>query len=257
MTDGWINLLKKPFKEEEIEWRIQQSGNKNGKVWAKCLAYVTSRAIQDRLDEVFGPSCWQNSFVETSSGFICGIGVFEDLHNGWIWKYDGADKSDIEPFKGGLSGAMKRAAVHWGIGRYLYNLEEGWADVRDDGKYYAKTKEGVAFHWNPPQLPEWALPEGTPRNEKVVEKVVIGEFHANPGLVEELYAIAKEQAAVFEDVLAVARHYMPDKVGGKKIKWSDASKDEYLSVREAFEKGIWKEVIRKEPKQEPVQQDIF
>ncbi|MGH7576528.1 MAG: Rad52/Rad22 family DNA repair protein [Longimicrobiales bacterium] len=35
----------------------------------------------------------------------------------------------MESVKGGLSAATKRAAVEWGIGRYLYGIEEGWANV--------------------------------------------------------------------------------------------------------------------------------
>ena len=39
----------------------------------------------------------------------------------WISKSDGADDSNIEGAKGGLSDAFKRAAVKFGIGRYLYH----------------------------------------------------------------------------------------------------------------------------------------
>jgi hypothetical protein len=57
---------------------------------------------------------------------------------------------------------MKRAAVQWGIGRYLYDLEEGWAVIceKDKEANHAKTKDGLEFHWKPPPLPTWALPEG-------------------------------------------------------------------------------------------------
>lgn len=69
-----------------------------------------------------------------------------------------AENTDIEGVKGGLSGAMKRAAVQWGIGRYLYALEEGFAQVSERGKLRGKTKQGTDFKWDPPQLPAWALP---------------------------------------------------------------------------------------------------
>ena len=39
--------LNEPFPVEDIEWRIQQSGDKNGKPWAMVLAYVTNRAIME------------------------------------------------------------------------------------------------------------------------------------------------------------------------------------------------------------------
>ena len=54
--------------------------------------------------------------------------------NEWITKYDGAPNTDIEAVKGGLSDASKRAAVQWGIGRYLYGMESVWVDVEQRGK---------------------------------------------------------------------------------------------------------------------------
>jgi len=66
---------------------------------------------------------------------------------------------------------MKRAAVQWGIGRYLYNLEEGWADVHPGGNYSGKTPDNKWFKWSPPQLPKWAVPEGdVPKKYHVPEK---------------------------------------------------------------------------------------
>ena len=50
-----LSKLKEPFSENDIEWRVQQSGETNGRIWAKVLAYVTARAIENRLDEVCGP----------------------------------------------------------------------------------------------------------------------------------------------------------------------------------------------------------
>jgi hypothetical protein len=84
-----------------------------------------------------------------------------------VTKWDGAQESQIEATKGGLSGAMKRAAVQWGIGRYLYDLEEGFAQLSaGKAKYYAPHQKAYggkpelkAFSWNPPSLPEWALPK--------------------------------------------------------------------------------------------------
>lgn len=153
--------LTLPFKERDIEWRIQQSGVKEGKPWALVLAYVTNRAIMERLDEVAGPQRWQNQFmVGPSGGVLCGIGI--EVGFNWVWKWDGAENTDIEAIKGGLSGSMKRAAVQWGVGRYLYDLDVGWAVFDEKGKYRDKFKEGTdtKWHkWNPPKLPNWALPQ--------------------------------------------------------------------------------------------------
>jgi hypothetical protein len=151
------------FPARDIEWRVQSCGtNREGKVWAKVLAYVNNRAIMARLDEVCGPENWRNEFREWNAGkagVLCGISI--RVSGEWVTKWDGAENTDIEEVKGGLSSAMKRAAVQWGIGRYLYDLDEGWAVIVEKGEHYAKTKEGKAFYWNPPPLPAWALPKGS------------------------------------------------------------------------------------------------
>lgn len=156
-----LEQLKRPFEAHEIEWRVQQSGMKGDKAWAMCLVYVTNRAVMDRLDEVFGLAGWKNEFAPTPTmgGTMCGIS-FKD--NGeWITKWDGAEDTQVEATKGGLSASMKRAVVHLGIGRYLYDLDVGWANVVEKGTpgaKSAKTKEGALFYWLPPVLPDWALP---------------------------------------------------------------------------------------------------
>lgn len=159
-----LNKLKEPFPESDIEWRLQSCGEKNGKFWGKALAYITSRAVQDRLDEVCGPDNWKTSIELTGDTYLCTLSIrvkHEDGTYEWISRTDGADATDIEPVKGGISGAIKRAAVHFGIGRYLYNLDEGWAEVCENGKLTGCTKEKKYFKWNPPKLPVWALPGGS------------------------------------------------------------------------------------------------
>ncbi len=153
-----FNALRDVFNPDEIEWRIQHAGETNGRIWAICVPYVTNRAIQSRLDEVVGPANWKNYFKEgPDGGVLCGISLRVDGE--WITKWDGAENTDIESVKGGLSASMKRAAVQWGIGRYLYALDESFADVGENGRFRAKTKDGKPFKWDPPPLPSWALPK--------------------------------------------------------------------------------------------------
>ena len=165
--------LKEPFPESDLDWRLQSCGEKNGKFWGKALAYITSRAVQDRLDEVCGPDGWKTSVRREGDAYICTLSIrvtHEDGTTEWLSREDGADSTDIEAIKGGISGAIKRSAVHFGIGRYLYNLKDGWATVCENGKYSGKTKEGKWFNWNPPTLPAWALPSGSGKSETTTPK---------------------------------------------------------------------------------------
>lgn len=154
-SKNMMDKLQSPFLPDEIEWRV---GATNGKPKANppvvatkgiALAYVTNRAIQNRLDNVFGAFGWKNEFAEwKGKSQICGISVWDEDKKEWVTKYDGADDSNMDGTKGGLSDAMKRAAYQWGIGRYLYKLPQIWVSLKN-GKYLAET----------PQLPPWALPE--------------------------------------------------------------------------------------------------
>jgi hypothetical protein len=159
--------LKYPFPAADIEWRIAQSGLKDERPWAKVLAYITSRAVHDRLDEVVGPGNWQMRYVEWNKGAVCEIGI--KIDGEWVWKAGGGDPTDYEAFKGMLSSAEKRAGVPWGIGRYLYNLTEDFAECipyksggvpkgyhRGNGK--DKAGKEFYFFWKEPILPNWALP---------------------------------------------------------------------------------------------------
>jgi len=54
-----LKKLKDPFPSSDITWRVQQSGKKkNGDPYAMVLAYVTARAVMDRLDDVLGTENW-------------------------------------------------------------------------------------------------------------------------------------------------------------------------------------------------------
>jgi hypothetical protein len=107
--------LKAPFDPKDIQWRIAQSGIGTKGPWAKVLAYVDNRAIMSRLDEVCGAMNWWNEFRQGPlGGVICGITIRCGEHV--VTKWDGADNTQVEEVKGGLSDSMKRAAVQWGWG---------------------------------------------------------------------------------------------------------------------------------------------
>ena len=79
---------------------------------------------------------WQNEFRPRKDGKaqLCGISIYFHEQKQWLTKWDGADDSDIESVKGGLSDSMKRAAVEWGIGRYLYGMTQVWVSIEQRGK---------------------------------------------------------------------------------------------------------------------------
>lgn len=102
--------------------------------------------MQDRLDQVCTPSGWRNAVTETAKGrVICTIEI--KIGDEWIGKTDGAGDTDVEGDKGGISDAFKRAAVLWGIGRYLYRLPNVWAPC--ESKEFNGKKQWKAWKGSP------------------------------------------------------------------------------------------------------------
>lgn len=167
-----IDLLRlaEPFEESDIEWRASRSGVKDdGDPYCMVLAYCTARAIMRRLDEVCGPANWRNEPMtvhELRTGPIAiQVGISIRINGEWVTKWDVSDPTQIEPVKGGFSGAMKRAGAQWGIGRYLYQLTEEFAECSKtfqkgwERAKMPKENGGKTFFWKPPKLPAWALPK--------------------------------------------------------------------------------------------------
>ena len=134
--DEIIKKLREPFTSKEIEWKIQVTTQDKARGMA--VAYMDARAVQRRLDEVVGPFNWKNVYsLWHDNSQICGISIFNADRNEWVTKFDGAENSDIEPVKGGLSDSFKRSATVWGIGRYLYELEGVWVELEPRGRSVA------------------------------------------------------------------------------------------------------------------------
>lgn len=166
MMIDW-ELLASPFRMSEINWRIgSQAGSRKS---ATLLAYMDARAVYNRLDTVIGPANWSCQYAQgPDGGVLCGIGVRvqRENHFEWVAKQNGADNTQVEAVKGGLSDALKRAAVPWGIGRYLYRLDGDWINAQEGwlpkGRYGAqltrKNKDEQPMYVLAPDLPAWALP---------------------------------------------------------------------------------------------------
>lgn len=146
--------LSAPFSAKDIEWKpgaTKKNKEQGNKVEAAlAMPYIDSRAIMDRLDEAVGPENWEDRYTLADKGVMCELRIRIDGE--WISKADGAPYSDVEPFKGSISGALKRAAVKWGLGRYLYQVQPRW--VKHDGYKFLET----------PKLPDEALPENERRD---------------------------------------------------------------------------------------------
>lgn len=140
--------LAEPFEPREVKFKPQSVKNN------RCLAmaYIDARLIQDRLDDVLGVENWTDAYTILNDGSVmCRLRL--KLGDRWITKTDVGSPSEQpdggDRLKAAFSDALKRAAVKFGIGRYLYRLPAQWVD-------YDGVKKQIV---SPPQLPPWALPK--------------------------------------------------------------------------------------------------
>lgn len=128
--------LKNLTKNIPYQWRVQSFQPST----AVCVAYIDSRDVQIILDEEIGPENWQCDYKEIKGNLFCGLGI--RIGDQWVWKWDCGTESNTEKEKGEASDSFKRAAVKWGIGRFLYDLDIvriKWVE-KDKKKYPANAK---------------------------------------------------------------------------------------------------------------------
>lgn len=131
--------LQEPFSPDEIKFVIASKTKDPNKVMVS--PYISVHSIQQRLDDVVGIENWQNEYKTwIGDSQLCGISIC--INGNWTTKWDGAQCTDIEKIKGGLSSAFKRAAKQWGIGRYLSSNRNMFATCElRNGKPYIPESE--------------------------------------------------------------------------------------------------------------------
>jgi hypothetical protein len=133
--------LLEPFRMEFIDLKPGAVARENDSALA--LFYADPRAYMERLDEVVGPDNWSARYTiqssQHASGMICALTIL------------GITKMDVADFDPGdtpnvvtsaAAQCFKRAAVNFGLGRYLYSLPQIWADFDKTRKRF-KDPEAV------------------------------------------------------------------------------------------------------------------
>lgn len=125
MASDIFTRLAEPFDPAVISWRPGSMSKDKSK--AKALCYLDARDVMRRLDDVIGPASWQDRYEFHGARTVCYLSIRIDGE--WITKADGAGDSDVEAEKGAISDAFKRAAVKFGVGRYLYDIDSPWVRI--------------------------------------------------------------------------------------------------------------------------------
>ena len=128
IKESELSKLNVATPKDEIKYRPGSTFNWAEKKYARMLAYVDARYIQDKLDEIVGIGNWSNQFHRDEKGILyCTITIKfirEDGSVDSISKTDVGTESNVEQQKGEVSDAFKRCAVHFGLARDLHNLPD-------------------------------------------------------------------------------------------------------------------------------------
>jgi hypothetical protein len=106
------------IKPDEIDWRVGNTFDRNGTKWGMLLGYIDSRLAMEKLD-LLDPQ-WSSRMEPVTLGAESGVRCTLTVNG--VSREDVGTASNTEPLKGAFSDALKRAAVHFGIGRELYDL---------------------------------------------------------------------------------------------------------------------------------------
>lgn len=135
-----LEKLKEPIP---CNWKVQ-TANEYG---CSLVAYLDARQVAELLDQVCGAENWQDKYEMVGPNLVCSIGI--RVNGEWVYKSDTGTVSDIDGEKGHFSDAFKRAAVKWGVGRFLYDLPmvktksiQNGTDKKGKPKYVPVTEGG-------------------------------------------------------------------------------------------------------------------
>jgi hypothetical protein len=127
--------LREPFSIDQVKWRRADGPPQSGQVWL--MPYLDARDVMDRLDDVLGMTSWHATFVQTDVySVVCTIHV--EIEGQAFEKTDvGTASAGTQPdiaVKAAYSDSLKRAAVHLGVGRYLYSVPKVLVPVDQYGQ---------------------------------------------------------------------------------------------------------------------------
>lgn len=203
--------LAKPFPASEVQWKVQVVSKDKRR--ALVLAYLDARAVMDRLDSVVGPTGWSDSYeVYRADSSIdhqtvqakCRLTILgiskEDVGEGSM-----QGEQSSSSVKAAVSDALKRAAVKFGIGRYLYRLESVWVDYDDAKKRPLET----------PTLPDWAVLEETPAPVRLPAHLEPAASAQNPAQNAQSPNVSRMPAPNGDTVLADLIRQLRELPGGE------------------------------------------
>jgi len=178
MNDVW-EMLSQPFPPADLQWRVEALSQ--DQKWALVAPYLDARAVLDRLDEVVGTHGWQDSYevlAKTGDSYAvkCRLVVMD------------VSKEEVgegDSYKAAFSDALGRAAVKFGVGRFLYGVDKQWVDHDPEtGKFdppevdlHLTPYRSLAAHTPPPhpeahKLSPPSTVEAKPEPQELIDRLI-------------------------------------------------------------------------------------
>jgi len=144
--DVWPKLAA-PLDPKEISWRIDSRPvARDGKFFARFVCYVEASTVRERLDSVV-PGDW-NLELSLLPEAADSEGVPQQAFKARL-NILGVVREDVgvgSDYKQAATDAFKRAAVRFGIGHELYQMEQNWVEVDSDSKYAKPVEDPQAAY---------------------------------------------------------------------------------------------------------------
>lgn len=199
MSEIDFQKLAEPFARHEVKSLTKRYQDKKTKEWREyTIRFITARSVMNRLDAVVGPQNWRAEFKTMmlrpdTTAVQCTL--FLRIDGEWVGKSDIGTESDIEPEKGAVSDAMKRAAVHWGIGRELYGEGTAYDALGEQRTIDADTGEVTRSEAQPTTRGERSTQEtGAPHGDELPPAAQeMAHWTHEPGRINKMVAWAREQ----------------------------------------------------------------
>lgn len=241
LTREVLAALAAAFPDDELDFlpRATSGGKALG------LPYIDARDVMRRLDAVVGPANWSFDYdlVAPDGKFVKG-----KLTVCGVTKCDaGEGSTEDEVLKSAVSDALKRCAVHFGVGRYLYYLPKVWAPYDAQRRQFtekprlspaaverALTLCGAA---GPASRPAPA-PQPHPRAQAAVERAERpapesnGDLKALKSQIGDLY-----KAMAVSDDPADFWRTLSEALNRDVLRWNELTPEDLHAVRERLAKN--------------------
>lgn len=143
MNAELVAALRRPFSPDLIRWKVQTNPKEGAEAFAVVVVYVDARTVAAHLDDV-APGQWSATYhappvTVGHPALECRLTVAGVTR---------ADVGTVEPSreldsdtKDLYSDALKRAAVQFGVGAFLYRFPQVKAQVEKFGKTWYLTRQ--------------------------------------------------------------------------------------------------------------------